>query len=72
MKQKRRGFTLVEILTVVAIIAVLVEMLFLGARYVGASARSRKTQVMLKSLESMFEVAPFTMKYSSCFERRLR
>jgi len=36
-------------LAAVAIIAILVGMLFLGAKHVGAAARNRKTQVTLKT-----------------------
>jgi prepilin-type N-terminal cleavage/methylation domain-containing protein len=53
VKQKKRGFTLVEILTTVAIIAILVGLLFLGAKHVGASARAKRTEVTLKSLQGM-------------------
>jgi len=53
VKRKRQGFTLVEILAAVAIIAILVGLLFLGAKRVGASARNRKTQVTLKTLQGL-------------------
>src|SRR5437868_3159608 len=50
----RRGFTLVEILTAVAVIAILIGLLFLGAKVVGASARVNKTKVTLKMLQNMY------------------
>lgn len=53
MRHKRRGFTLVEIMTAVAIIAILAGMLFLGAKHISASARAKKTLVLLKNLENM-------------------
>lgn len=54
MNRKRRsGFTLVEILATIAIIAILAGLLYLGAKHVGQSARSRSTQVTLKNLEGM-------------------
>lgn len=49
----RRGFTMVEILTAVAIIAILASMLLLGFKYVGASSKAKKTQVRLETLRNM-------------------
>jgi type II secretory pathway pseudopilin PulG len=43
----------VEILAAVAIIAILVGLLYKGAKYVGASSRARSTQVTLKTLENL-------------------
>lgn len=54
-----RGFTMVEIMTSVAIIAILAAMFLLGFKYVGASSKAKKTQVRLETLRNMlneFEV----------------
>jgi type II secretory pathway pseudopilin PulG len=51
--------SLVEVLTVVAIIALLGAMLLLGFKYIGASSKARTTHVRLESLRNMlneFEV----------------
>ena len=57
MRRSRRrqdGFTLVEVLTAVAIIAVLVALVFLAFKYVGASAKGNRTTVSLQNLKNMW------------------
>jgi prepilin-type N-terminal cleavage/methylation domain-containing protein len=50
---RRRGFTLVEILVAVTVIAILVGMAFLGFKFVGNSTRSKQTAVTMEQLKSM-------------------
>jgi prepilin-type N-terminal cleavage/methylation domain-containing protein len=52
-RKRRSAFTLVEILATLAIIAILVGLLYLGAKHIGQSARDRSTQVTLKTLEGL-------------------
>jgi prepilin-type N-terminal cleavage/methylation domain-containing protein len=55
VRRSRRevGFTLVEVLTAVAIIAVLVALVFLAVKYVQASAKGNRTAVSLQNLKNM-------------------
>lgn len=50
---KRRGFTMIEILVVIGIIAALAAMLFLGFKYVSHNARGDATNVTLQTLKGM-------------------
>jgi prepilin-type N-terminal cleavage/methylation domain-containing protein len=52
-RARRGGFTLVEILTAVAIIAILVSMAFLGFKYVSSSGKQKSTEVMLHNVRGM-------------------
>src|SRR6266516_2676394 len=52
-RRRQVGFTLVEVLTAVAIIAVLVALVFLAFKYVGASAKGNRTTVSLQNLKNM-------------------
>ncbi len=49
----RRGFTLVEILTAVAILAILISLTIIGLRHIAGGAKQRSTEVALKTLKSM-------------------
>ena len=51
--RNRSGFTLVEILVAVGIIAALVAMVFLGFRHVGASARGNRGKASMENLRGM-------------------
>jgi prepilin-type N-terminal cleavage/methylation domain-containing protein len=55
VRRSRRevGFTLVEVLTAVAIIAVLVALVFLAFKHVGGSAKRNRTAVSLQNLKNM-------------------
>lgn len=52
-RRDRAGFTLVEVLIAIAVIAILTAMIFLGFRYVGATSRANATHVTLQTLKSM-------------------
>jgi prepilin-type N-terminal cleavage/methylation domain-containing protein len=52
-RRDRRGFTLVEVLIAIAVIAILTAMIFLGFRYVGASSRTNASHVSLQNLRGM-------------------
>jgi len=53
LQRRRTGFTLVEVLIAIAVIAILTAMIFLGFRYVGASSRANATHVNLQNLRGM-------------------
>ena len=62
---RRAGFTLVEILTAVAIIAILVSMAFLGFKYVSSSTKTNSANVVLQNVRGMlaeFEAQSGRMK----------
>jgi prepilin-type N-terminal cleavage/methylation domain-containing protein len=50
---RRRGFTLIEIVTVVAIIAVLEALTVIGLKHLSRSNRDRDTQTVLQAAEAM-------------------
>jgi prepilin-type N-terminal cleavage/methylation domain-containing protein len=65
VKRDRRGFTLIEILTAVAIIAALIAMFFIGFRYVKQRAQQDQTKVAVQTLRNMlteFEVQGAAMR----------
>lgn len=51
--KRRSGFTLVEMMTVIAVILILAGMLFVGARYMSASAKRDRTRTALQTLRGM-------------------
>lgn len=53
MRRYRRGFTMIEILVAIGIIATLTALLFLGFKYVGKSSRDNLTHTTLQNLRSM-------------------
>jgi len=53
VKRDRRGFTLIEIITAVAIIAALIAMFFIGFRYVKQRAQKDQTKVAVQTLRNM-------------------
>ena len=50
VRRNRRGFTMIEILVVIGIIAALTAMLFLGFKHVSKSGRENQTHVALQNL----------------------
>lgn len=50
---KRKGFTLIELIVAISIIAILIGMLVVGIQYVGASSREKATRITLANLQSM-------------------
>ncbi len=50
--KSKRGFTILELLGVMAIIAILASMLFVAARYVTSSAKKNTTRTMLQNLKA--------------------
>jgi prepilin-type N-terminal cleavage/methylation domain-containing protein len=50
----RRGFTLLELLIVMAIMLVLISMLFLGLKYVTKNVKTKDTKTALTTLNTMF------------------
>src|SRR5258706_12580182 len=53
VRRNRRGFTMIEILVAVGIIATLTALLFLGFKYVGKSSRDNLTHTALQNLRGM-------------------
>src|SRR5258706_2155174 len=53
VRRNRRGFTMIEILVVIGIIAALAAMLFLGFKHVSKSGRENQTHVALQNLRGM-------------------
>ncbi|HSI34103.1 MAG: type II secretion system protein [Phycisphaerae bacterium] len=51
--RRRGGFTLVEILTAVAILAVLMGLSVLGYRHLSAGSKKRSTETAMKALQSL-------------------
>lgn len=51
---RQHGFTLIEVLGVIAILLLLIGLLFAGFKVVGGSSRERATRTTLQSLQSMF------------------
>ena len=52
-RRRHAGFTLVELLTVIAIIAILVSLAFLGFRYASAAPKQKLTEATLHNLRGM-------------------
>jgi len=50
-----RGFTLIEILTVIGIIVLLASMLFMAYNYVGTSSKIRDTKTALQTARTLFD-----------------
>jgi prepilin-type N-terminal cleavage/methylation domain-containing protein len=53
VRRNRRGFTMIEILVAIGIIATLTALLFLGFKYVSKSSRDNQTHVVLQNLRGM-------------------
>jgi prepilin-type N-terminal cleavage/methylation domain-containing protein len=53
IRQQNRGFSLIELLAVIAIIVVLVGIVFVGMKYVTGTASGKSTQTTLGNLQSM-------------------
>jgi prepilin-type N-terminal cleavage/methylation domain-containing protein len=53
VRRNQRGFTLIEIITAVAIIAVLIGIFITGFKYVQSHAKEDQTKVAVKTLASM-------------------
>jgi len=53
VRRYRRGFTMIEILVAIGIIATLTALLFLGFKYVSNSSRTNLTHTNLQTLRSM-------------------
>ena len=63
-RYRRGGFTMIEILVAIGVIATLTALLFLGFKYVGKSSRDNLTHTNLQNLRSMlteYETAGGTM-----------
>lgn len=53
MRHRRKGFTLLELLTVIGVMLVLMSMAVIGYRVVGNNANTRATHANLENLQSM-------------------
>lgn len=53
--RKQRGFTMVELMVVILIIAILVGIVTVGFKYLSARVNTRSTEVTLQNLTSMLE-----------------
>lgn len=53
--RKQRGFTMVELMVVILIIAILVGIVTVGFKYLSARINTRSTEVTLQNLTSMLE-----------------
>jgi prepilin-type N-terminal cleavage/methylation domain-containing protein len=58
---RRRGFTLVEVLVAIVIIAILISMLVVGLKYLGNSSKTRATKTTLEDARAL--LAAYELKF---------
>ncbi|HEY8666056.1 MAG TPA: prepilin-type N-terminal cleavage/methylation domain-containing protein [Tepidisphaeraceae bacterium] len=53
MRKRNRAFTMIEILVVIAVLAILMTLLYAGMKYIQNNAKKNSTRVTLQNLSSM-------------------
>jgi prepilin-type N-terminal cleavage/methylation domain-containing protein len=61
-KSNKSGFSLMELLIIIAIIGILAGIIFVSVRHIRESARIAKTVVEIRSIENAFEIFYFHTK----------